>query len=388
MRGTGTASGSSRAQRPSQEAATAGVVLSCPHEAENPYSHEAVTRKAIAEKLALLKGYEYGGDYRDGATYETRVYFVPGATIVGLEHAHAMGIHGEDDLFGGVVPLPFVGTKTITHPLPGVHAAAPDGWSAAFADDVQGAVLPGYSAFSPADARQAGERLLKTGPVRVKPARAIGGRGQVVVNDLAMLDDAIDALDTAELACYGVALEQNMDDVKTYSVGQVRVAELVATYFGTQKLVKDNCGEEVYGGSDLTIARGGFDALLDLDLEPDARAAISHARTYDRAAREFYAGLFASRCNYDVARGRDREGRTYCGVLEQSWRIGGASGAEIGALEAFRDTPELRAVRAQCTEVYGESAAPPADATVYFRGIDPEVGLITKYVTVKRDAYA
>jgi hypothetical protein len=69
-------------------------------------------------------------------------------------------------------------------------------------------------------------------------------------------------------------------------------------------------------------------------------------------------------------------------VLEQSWRIGGASGAEIGALRAFRDDPAVRIVRASTTEVYGATAAGPADACVYYHGIDPQAGEITKYCTV------
>jgi hypothetical protein len=163
----------------------------------------------------------------------------------------------------------------------------------------------------------------------------------------------------------------------------VCVADLVATYFGTQKLTQDPNGLEVYGGSDLTIARGDFDALLTLDINGDARVAIEHARTYDTAAHRCYAGFFASRRNYDIVRGRDPAGRVICGVLEQSWRIGGASGAEIAALEAFRADPGLHAVRAECTEVYGALAEPPRGATVYFRGADALIGFITKYTTVQ-----
>src|SRR3712207_8788490 len=40
-----------------------------------------------------------------------RVYFVPSCTLIGLEQARQLGITGEDDLFGGVVPYPFVATK-------------------------------------------------------------------------------------------------------------------------------------------------------------------------------------------------------------------------------------------------------------------------------------
>ena len=99
---------------------------------------------------------------------------------------------------------------------------------------------------------------------------------------------------------------------------------------------------------------------------------------------ECFPGMFASRRNYDVIQGTDAAGRRRSGVLEQSWRVGGASGAEIAALEAFRAEPALRAVRASTVEDYGEAAPPPPPgATVYFRGVDERVGPITKYATVE-----
>lgn len=356
-------------------AATAGI---------DPRSHESVTRLQIAKKLAALKGCEFAGEYEIGARYGDSIYFVPSHTLVGLGCAEALGIESEDDFFGGVVPYPFVGTKTITHPLIGDDASAPHGWSQAFALQVRDAALSGYSAFSIEDARCAGERLLESGSVRVKPACAIGGRGQIVASDLRELDIALAAIDPAELSKYGLVLEQNLSDVTTYSVGQVRVADLVATYYGRQKLARDGSGAEVYGGSDLTVARGDFDALLTLDIDADARTAVEQARLYDTAAHDHYRGFFASRCNYDIARGRDANRQECCGVLEQSWRIGGASGAEVVALEAFRADPELNCVRAACTEVYGEDAVPPPGSMVYFRGVDDEVGFITKYTVVER----
>ena len=76
----------------------------------------------------------------------------------------------EDDLFGGVVPHPFVATKAITHPLVEPDAAAPEGWSHGFARRVRSVVLPGFTAFTLQDARKAGLRLLERGPVRLKPA--------------------------------------------------------------------------------------------------------------------------------------------------------------------------------------------------------------------------
>ena len=166
------------------------------------------------------------------------------------------------------------------------------------------------------------------------------------------------------------------------------VAELVATYCGTQRLTTDNSGATVYGGSDLLIVRGDFDALLRLDFARDARLAITQARVYDAAAVACFPGLFASRRNYDVAQGNDADGQWRSGVLEQSWRIGGASAAEIAALEAFRADAALDAVPASCLEIYGASEPAPPHALVYFCGIDERVGPITKYALVEHHVKA
>ena len=364
-----------------------GVVVSFPRGGyENPASHEAMTRRGLAARLAALKGYEYAGDFDASGDYEGAVYVVPGETLVGADTARELGISAVDDFFGGVVPFHFVGTKTITHPLIAARALAPEGWSGEFARRVRRAVLPGYSAFSLEDAQQAGEHLLERGPIRVKPALALGGRGQTVVFDAISLAHALYEIDPGELESCGVVLEQNLTDVTTYSVGQVCVGDLVATYFGTQKLATDHAGEQVYGGSDLTVVRGDFNALLALDTDDAVRLAVEQARTYDTAARRCFAGFFASRRNYDIVRGRDPDGGLRSGVLEQSWRIGGASGAEIAALEAFRDKSALRAVRAECTETYDERPRLPRNARITYSGRDAEVGFVTKYTTL--EAYA
>jgi hypothetical protein len=348
------------------------------------HGHERATREGVARRLAAIKGFDFAGDYDAGALYPGPVYLVPSDTLIGLGVAAALGVRGEGDLFGGVVPRAFMATKAITHPLVGPDAAAPPGWSPAFERRVRGAVLSGFAAFSRADARRAGRRLLERGPVRVKPVRATGGRGQAVAPDAAALDAALGAAEDAELSEHGLVLEEDLAAVTTYSVGQVRVAGLVASYCGTQRLTPDNAGEAVYGGSELLVARGDFGALAALGPPEGARLAVERARIYDAAAAECFAGMFASRRNYDVARGSDAAGRPRCGVLEQSWRIGGASGAEVAALEAFRAEPALRAVRAATVELYGgDVPPPPAHATVYFRGVDEKDGPMTKYAVAE-----
>ncbi|PVE21277.1 DUF3182 domain-containing protein [Microvirga sp. KLBC 81] len=345
-------------------------------------AHERSTRATVAKRLAALMGVDYAGTYDRTVVYPGRVYFVPSTTLVGLEQAAQLGITGERDLFGGVVPHPFVCTKAITHPLIRPNASAPEGWSDTFPRQVQSAVLEGYSVFSSEQAQIAGQRLLEDGPVRLKPVNATAGRGQRVVQNRTELTEALATIDPAELTGAGLVLEENLTAVTTYSVGQVRVADLTATYYGSQRLTTDGSGKDVYGGSDLVVVRGDFDTLVQLPLPKGVHTAVEQARAYD-AATSVFPGMFASRRNYDVAQGINARGQWRSGVLEQSWRIGGATGAEIAALESFRDNPGLQVVHAATFEIYGESQAPPPHATVYFRGVDEKVGFLTKYALVR-----
>lgn len=354
------------------------VVLSGP-ERRHPRGHESVTRSGIAQALAQILGFDFAGEFDAARRYGGPLYFVPSDTLAPIESAHVLGIRSEQDLFGGVVPFDHAARKTITHGLVAADSAAPDGWSAAFGRRVRAVVLPGFSVFTPGDARIAARRLLRDGPVRIKPARGSGGAGQSVVDDLPALDELIWSMDHDALRRDGLVLERHLVDVTTRSVGQVRVGKLLATYFGLQRLTRSNHGHEVYGGSTLTVVRGGYDALLPIASTPEIRTAIAQARTYHDAALRSFAGMFASRCNYDVAQGVDRSGRWHSGVLEQSWRIGGASGAEVAALRAFRDDPALDVVVASTTELYGADTPVPAGALVYFRDTDERAGPLTKY---------
>ncbi len=359
------------------------VVLTHANRPNEP-QHERVVHAALAERLAALLGLTYGGDYDPTRRYEAQPYLVPSGTVVGLREAKALGLCGEADLFGGVVPQAFVETKAITHPLIRPDAAAPVGWSRDFSTQVKGSVLAGYSVFSLEDARDAGRRLLHEGSVRIKPVRATGGRGQQRVDDSDALDQALFALDEQELAEYGLVLEAHLEHVTTFSVGQVRVGGRLASYYGTQRLTEDNAGNEVYGGSDLVVVDGDFEALLALDLTETTRLAVSQAQVYDEAASACYRNFFASRRNYDIAQGIDGRGQPRSGVLEQSWRIGGASSAEIAALELFRQGTGARVVRASSLEIYGRERPAPAGATILYQGQDDEVGFVTKCVVVEQ----
>jgi hypothetical protein len=343
--------------------------------------HEIAARVAVAKALAALKGFEFGGAYDPSLRCNGTLYFVPSKTLLSRE-ARELGVRSEEDLFGGVVPYPFVAHKTIAHPLAGLQAHKPRGWSEAFAERVREIVLPGLAAFTREDALRAAHALLDGGPVRIKPGRGVGGRGQRVIKRLGDLEPALAAIDADELAQHGLVVESNLTDVTTYSVGQVSVGGMRASYCGTQKETRDNSGQRAYGGSDLLVVRGGYEELTRLSLPPEVQTAIRQAQAFDAAAKEF-DGMFASRRNYDVLRGRDAEGRWHCGVLEQSWRIGGASGPEVAALEAFRADPRLCAVYARSTEAFGAAAKPPPGAIVHFQGVDSRAGPLVKYTLVE-----
>jgi hypothetical protein len=380
--------GAKRAESPAtaKSAHEGGVVVVYPGKESDPHGHETMTHSALARKLAALKRLDFAGPFDSRYQYDCPLYFVPSETLGTIEHAHGLGIRGEQDLFGGVVPFPFVATKTITHPLPAPNSRAPDGWCAGFAQAVHDVVLPGFSAFAPDDVRNASMQLLKAGAVRLKKASGIGGLGQSVIANENELEAYIQSLDLQELSRDGLVAEQNLGNVVTHSVGQVRVGKLLATYYGTQQLTVSNSGAEVYGGSRLIVMRGDFDALLRIEHTREVRTAIEQAGTYHTAALASFPGMFASRCNYDIAQGVDDGGRWHSGVLEQSWRIGGASAAEIAALEAFQADPALDSVCASTTEVYGANPSVPRDADVYFQGTDEQIGALTKYSRL--EAYA
>ena len=369
-----------RPARAAAPGARGGVVTLTAERHSYDSDHENATRAGVARRLTGLLGTAFLGEYdsaRHGAT--PHLYFVPSNTLVAAHATQALGIGDERDLFGGVVPQAFVATKAIAHSLLDPGAACPPGWNGTFGERVKQAVLDGFSTFSIEDARRAGTLLLvRCGAVRVKPTRATGGRGQFVVATPDALTRCLDALGAPHIARHGLVLEENLGATATYSVGQVIVGDTVASYHGVQRLTADHAGEQVYGGSDLTVVRGGFDALLALPLRPEVRLAVEQARLFHRAVVEGFAGFFASRINYDVVRGTDAAGGWRSGVLEQSWRLGGATGAEIAALELFRDRPDCARADASSVEVYGDREPPPG-AAVYFRGIDRQVGPLVKY---------
>jgi hypothetical protein len=360
---------------------TGRVLLVSRRRDREPGGHDYASRAHGGARLAELLGYAYAGDYREREEGAGHAYFVPDDTLLAGD-AERLGVRCGDDLFGGVAPHAFVATKAISHGAVSPEARVPAGWSHALAPLIEDAVLYGFTAFDRAAARAAARLVLQRGRVRLKRVAGIGGAGQSVAANADEFEQALGDVADDELAAQGVVVEQHLEEVVTYSIGQLRVGERCIAYYGTQRTVLNHHGHCVYGGSDLAVVRGGADALRRIDVPAAARAALTRAQRYDAAVAREFPSLFASRRNYDVAWGRDADDGIHVGVLEQSWRFGGASPAEIAALHAFESDAGLRLVLASTHEAYGD-VEPPATAIVSFRGTDPHAGPITKYCTVE-----
>ncbi|MCS4250834.1 DUF3182 family protein [Pseudomonas sp. BIGb0164] len=344
--------------------------------------HEVQTNLALARWLAQILGLKFGGSYDPGRHAGRELYLLPTQTLVGAEQARQLNIKGPQDLWGGYVEHDFICTKAISHGLLGPGAKAPEGWSPLFCERVRPVVLDGLSVFALDDARPAAMHLLNSGPIRLKPVHGCAGRGQEVIHNLDEFEAVLARPDSARLFDDGVVLERDLSDVVTHSVGQSFIGDHVFSYCGEQYLTKDGQGEDVYGGSNLLVVPGYYEDLLRLPLPDDVREAIEQARVYDNAADEAYPGFFASRRNYDIAQGLDSDGQRRSGVLEQSWRMGGASSAEVAALQSFINHPGLRAIRVASVETYLDQPL-PADAIEVYRGPAQNSDFLLKYVTVK-----
>ena len=341
--------------------------------------HEGRTLDAIAGAIARLKAFDYAGPHERGCARSGSIFFVPDDSLLRAD-AVTLGVSSANDLFGGIVPHRFVQTKVISHRLVDRAEVRPEGWSDAFATRIADVVLPGHSVFSGADARRAVDRVLARGAVRAKRPRAAGGNGQCTLRSRRDADALLADFTDDELARDGFVFETHLDDVTTLSLGRVTLDETTLAYYGHQRVTRDNTGRAVYGGSELVCVRGDWTALRGQPLTPAVETAVRQAQIYDEAMGEY--GVVASRRNYDVGQGVDSVGRRHSGVFEASWRVGGATPAEIAALDAFIADPSLDVVHAASVEAYGADAAPPNGAVVYFQGVDPDAGPLVRYSLV------
>src|SRR5204863_1577559 len=166
-----------------------------------------------------------------------------------------------------------------------------------------------------------------------------------VIHTTDELARVLSEMPNSELATYGLVFEENLRDVKTLSVGLIDLNGFVLSYYGKQRKTRDNNDNVVYGGSDLVCVRGSWEDLLRVVVDENVRDGVLQAKSYDEATSA-YPGFVASRRNYDIGQGFDIEGGWRSGVFESSWRLGGASPAELLATAAFIEDPDLSILEA------------------------------------------
>ena len=112
------------------------------------------------------------------------------------------------------------------------------------------------------------------------------------------------------------------------------------------------------------------------------RIGVGKARIYDQAMNAYH-GFMASRRNYDVGLGLDVDGRPRSGVFESSWRVGGATGAEVAALAEFMRDSSVDVVEASHIEEFGRDREPPSGAVTSIQLDDPQDGPMIRYTVVR-----
>jgi hypothetical protein len=295
----------------------------------------------IGERMASL----LGGKVCSIEDSENDRYFLPHAALT-KSASEPMGIRTEDDLFGGVVEVASHRDKAILHPrVPGYEQNCI--WhSSKFADLVSGAVLPGFSVFSTADAHKALRRLQAEGyTVRGKDPTRDGSGGQWAIKDEAHLSSIMASLPQKQILDHGFVLESNLETLETLSIGQIYFNGKFYSYYGNQESTTSPKGNQTYGGTTLTMMRGPFEDLARFIDDPHLSRAVEQAKTVYRAY-SVYDPLI-SRANFDVVQGQTSNHEFLSGVVDQSLRIGGATPAEIMAIEALQRDPSIEQVTAE-----------------------------------------
>lgn len=339
--------------------------------------HVVASVEAIAARLAKLTGARLGStaQHFDDAD---RTFFVPTFSLIRQSHPEL----DANQFWGGCVDQEFMTTKLATHPAWAEEDALPTGWKPQFARDLEGAALIGFSVFSYDHAARAGAFLLDKRKIRLKDPYASGGKKQSVVQNNHELEAFLRSLPESDFS-RGMVIEEDIENSSTYSVGQISLTGLTMSYLGRQYSANDRSGESVYAGSRLYVVRGDWEALRTRLRMPVAHRIIESARRYDSAAEQHF-GLVASRKNYDVLVGPVTEDGFCCGVLEQSWRVGGASPAEILALEALTADNSVSALKVVVRETYGAAPQLAADDFVVYAGEDDQGQPLHKYARIEK----
>ncbi|MBD2606110.1 DUF3182 family protein [Scytonema hofmannii FACHB-248] len=341
---------------------------------------------------------------RFGGIEQGKTYYVADKTIV-LELKENQKliedalIESEKDFFGGIVARPHQSTKAIMHPLVSREAVCPLGWSHEFSEELaqRNLVLPGFTVFSTDDLRIAFKELYNKGvyQIRLKDPLAFLGMSQFVISSFQELEQFISdkIADQGKLQQYGLVVEENLhpEDLKTYSASFITVGSHQVQCLGVQRF-----SQGLYTGTDLVIMRTGkciFPKLLaqvGIFNNEDAQAIIDKALLFRALLNKHIPEIKTARFNLDIVSGiASIYSNGTCelvkrfALLEQSFRVGGASPGEIWGLESLLSDPDVDAVCASTYYRYGDEAYQTvSEEEILYCGVDNRFGPISISVKV------
>lgn len=335
---------------------------------------DAITQQKLAQQLVKIFQQT---EEKPNANLAGSPYLLPIDTLLANE-AKTLGIESVHDLYGGVVPYDFVKTKVLSHPLSHSSYTAPEGWDYDLGQKLMPYTLKGYSAFSVQEAFWTARGFIHEGPIRIKFAYAKASHDQFVCNHYQEVTDLLLQSRFEPLLEQGVVIEENLTNTTTYSVGQTQVAGILISYVGEQRQVPNHEQLPTYGGTHLFAVRGSYEELIEAVNTPVLVRAIRLAQNYEQCIQVAFPAWYASRRNYDVIHGTAWDGSDRLGVLEQSWRMGGASMAELLAIEAFLHNPALASVQAWTKERYSRTQEPALDTDEPYCIAEDENGYLIK----------
>lgn len=259
---------------------------------------------AVAARIAGVLG---GDLLEQGDMSDMGAYYVPFAAV-DKPLADQHGITGRGDLYGGIVIEPQHADKAILHHLTNMDAQHPSWYSPEFARDVQDVVLPGYTTFTEEDSLKAFDSMMSQGlGIRFKDPSNTGGLGQQLIADKNILESALHEHGD-KIRGVGAVFEAALTDHQTLTVGYVDLDDDVYTWFGKPYDVKHN-GMTRFGGNELTVVRGDFDALDLHSPDAETKLAILQTKKVFEAYRNL--GTIIVRGTLDAVQGFSKDGNFF-----------------------------------------------------------------------------
>lgn len=320
---------------------------------------------SLAGFLAKLTGRKYQGDLSLNTKIDSRDILFPHKSLP-VSAGEELGVTSQNQIFGSVIE-PIYAEKSIFHPLINKPEVAPRNFPHKFPKQLfeSKATLPGYTVFCLDDALSAFELLKLQGVVvRLKDPQGSSGTKQLIVASRTEVEEFVKSIDPSKLKALGLVLESNLINssdpkaaLRAYSAGWTVIDGKIYSYIGEQMFGETGTVDR-YLGTKLYMVRGTTNNLIDFAKEKKLQSILQCLSKVKRAM-VFLPYLIGSRINFDFLVGipetlpanRYIKERTY--VVEQSFRVGGATPAELLGIQYLNTHKNAEIVTAISRVHYG-----------------------------------